>query len=61
MQAAQEILVNAMASDFFDDLRTKQQTGYLVQAMPINARNNLFQLFVVQSNTHDTERPSGPL
>lgn len=54
MEAAQQIISNAVESDFYADLRTKQQTGYLVHSLPLNLNDNLFQLFAVQSNTHDT-------
>jgi insulysin len=54
LEAAQKIIANAIESDFYAELRTKQQTGYLVHSLPLNLKNNLFQLFAVQSNTHDT-------
>lgn len=54
LEAAQTIIANAIESDFYAELRTKQQTGYLVHSVPLNLKDNLFQLFAVQSNTHDT-------
>lgn len=54
MEAAQKIIAKVIESDFYAELRTKQQTGYLVHSLPLNLKNNLFQLFAVQSNTHDT-------
>lgn len=52
-RAAQQILMQAMSSPFFSDLRTKQQTGYLVDSSDQEIEKHLFNLFVIQSNTHD--------
>jgi len=52
-RAAQQILMQAIASPFFSTLRTKQQTGYLVDSSSEEIENKLFNLFVIQSNTHD--------
>lgn len=37
---------------FFSTLRTKQQTGYLVQSIGQEIQKELFDLFAVQSNSH---------
>ncbi|HRD55977.1 MAG TPA: insulinase family protein, partial [Parachlamydiaceae bacterium] len=52
-RAAQQILMQAMSSPFFSTLRTKQQTGYLVDSTDQEIEKQLFNLFVIQSNTHD--------
>lgn len=53
LRAAQQILMTAMNEPFFSDLRTKQQTGYLVYSSGEEIERKLFNLFLVQSNTHD--------
>lgn len=52
-QAAYEILMQAMESPFFSTLRTKQQTGYIVGSKSEEMEKKLFNLFIIQSNTHD--------
>jgi len=52
-RAAQQILMQAIKEPFFHALRTRQQTGYLVQSFPEEIERKLFNFFVVQSNTHD--------
>lgn len=52
-KAAQQILMQGMKSAFFSTLRTKQQTGYIVTSRAEDLEQNLFNLFCVQSNTHD--------
>lgn len=52
-RAAQQILSQAMSSPFYAALRTKQQTGYIVQNDAEEIERHLFNLFAVQSNTHD--------
>lgn len=51
-RAAQEILSNALKDDFFNTLRTKQQTGYITTAWDVEIERQLLQFFAVQSNTH---------
>lgn len=51
-RAIQQILSSALKDDFFDTLRTKQQTGYIVSSWDIEAERNLLQTFVAQSITH---------
>ena len=52
-RGAQQILMQGMSDAFFAELRTKQQTGYLVFSAPLELEKRLFNLFLVQSNTHD--------
>jgi len=51
-RAAQEILSNALKDDFFNTLRTKQQTGYIASSWDTEIERQLLQFFAVQSNTH---------
>jgi insulysin len=51
-RAAQEILSNALKDDFFNTLRTKQQTGYIAQSWDVEVERQLLQFFAVQSITH---------
>jgi len=52
-RAAQQIVMKAIKQPFFEELRTKQQTGYIVDSIAQEVERKLFNLFVVQSNTHD--------
>lgn len=52
-RAAQQILMQAMGEAFYAELRTKQQTGYIVYTSPEDVEKHLFNFFAVQSNTHD--------
>lgn len=52
-RAAQQILMQALNEPFFADLRTKQQTGYIVVSSGEEFEKELFNIFGVQSNTHD--------
>jgi insulysin len=52
-RAAQQILMQAIYEPFFSTLRTKQQTGYIVYSTGQEEERKLFNLFAVQSNTHD--------
>lgn len=52
-RAAQQILMQAIKEPFFSALRTKQQTGYIVYSAGQEIERKLFDLFVVQSNSHD--------
>ncbi|MEX1013149.1 MAG: insulinase family protein [Waddliaceae bacterium] len=51
-KAAQKILMQAIKQPFFDTLRTKQQTAYIVFSEAQELSQNLFEFFAVQSNTH---------
>lgn len=52
-RGVQQILMQAIEDPFFAALRTKQQTGYLVYSFPEEVERKLFNIFAVQSNTHD--------
>lgn len=52
-RAVQQILMQAISEPFFAQLRTKQQTGYLVTSYGEEIERKLFNLFAVQSNTHE--------
>lgn len=52
-RAAQQILMQAMRAPFFETLRTKQQTGYIVTSRAEEFERHLFNVFAVQSNTHE--------
>ena len=54
-KAAHEILGSALRESFFNELRTKQKTGYIAKAEPTEIEEKLFQLFLVQSNSHHPE------
>ena len=45
--------MQAIKQPFFADLRTKQQTGYMVFSQPEELEQHLFNTFAVQSNTHE--------
>ena len=51
-KASQQILSSAMQETFFDTLRTKQQTAYLVQSWTSLVDEQLLQSFAVQSSSH---------
>lgn len=53
-RAVQQILSMALSTPFFNELRTKQQTGYVVQSWDGTAEQELFQYFAVESNSHDS-------
>ncbi|NNM44362.1 MAG: peptidase M16 [Chlamydiae bacterium] len=52
-RAAQQMLSTALHDDFFDTLRTKQQTAYIAQAWDQEVERELLQLFAVQSSSHE--------
>ena len=54
-RAAQEIGAVALKEAFFNELRSKQKTGYIAQSDAQEIRGRLFQFFVVQSNSHQPE------
>jgi insulysin len=51
-RAAQEILSAALEEAFFNELRSKQRTGYIAQSRGQETELRLFQSFFVQSNSH---------
>lgn len=52
-RAAQQVLMQAIKEPFFSTLRTKQQTGYIVLSKAKEVEQHLFDIFAVQSNTHE--------
>ncbi len=54
-RAAQEIGAAALREAFFNELRTKQKTGYLARADIGEIEGRLFQYFMVQSNSHQPD------
>jgi insulysin len=54
-RAVQQILSSALHDDFYETLRTKQQTGYIAQAWDVESERQLLQFFAVQSMTHQPE------
>lgn len=51
-KSSQEVLGAALRESFFNELRTKQKTGYIARAEPTEIEEKLFQQFYVQSNSH---------
>lgn len=51
-RAMQQILMQGMKESFFSELRTRQQTGYLVYSDSTEIERELFSIFAVQSNSH---------
>lgn len=52
MRNIQEILSQALSEAFFAELRTNQQTGYIVFEDALESQKHLFNFFAVQSTTH---------
>lgn len=52
-RAALQILAKGMQEPFFSELRTRQQTGYIVSSAEQEMERELFLFFLVQSNTYD--------
>jgi insulysin len=53
--ASSKILSTVLKEAFFSELRSKQQTGYLVHAKALEVKDHLLQYFIVQSTTHYPE------
>lgn len=51
--AAQQVVLQALDEPFFSQLRTQQQTGYIVSSMGMELERELFSFFFVQSNSHE--------
>lgn len=51
-KSVQQILDPILSEAFFHELRTKQKTGYLVDAYSTEFENHLYQYFLVQSNSY---------
>ncbi|MCP5505651.1 MAG: insulinase family protein [Chlamydiales bacterium] len=54
-KASQMVLGTALQEDFFDTLRTKQQTGYIAKSKSAEEDEQLYSLFLVQSTTHQPD------
>ena len=54
-RAVQEVLLPPLKEAFFNELRTKQKTGYIAFSDSIEMENRLYQFFLVQSNSHQPE------
>lgn len=54
-RSAQEVLSAILKEAFFNELRTKQKTGYIAQSDGTEIEERLFQYFLVQSNSHQPE------
>lgn len=53
--AAEKVLMQAIRQPFFATLRTRQQTGYIVFSTSEAIRNHQYNIFMVQSNSHQPE------
>ncbi|MFZ0564881.1 MAG: hypothetical protein WAM28_01645, partial [Chlamydiales bacterium] len=53
-RAAQDILAKGLEEPFFSELRTKQQTAYLVANSAEELERHLYSFFAIQSSSHDT-------
>lgn len=54
-KAAASVLGTALQEDFFDTLRTKQQTAYIAKVFAMEEEEQLYKLFMVQSSTHQPD------
>jgi len=52
-RAAQEILCKGLQEPFFSELRTRQQTAYLVTNWSKEMERELYAFFAIQSSSHD--------
>mmetsp|Transcript_24151 Transcript_24151/g.37094 ORF Transcript_24151/g.37094 Transcript_24151/m.37094 type:complete len:278 (-) Transcript_24151:15-848(-) len=55
LKMTNEVLMQFMSEPFFNDLRTKQQLGYVVFSRPLNTRDVLGTQFMVQSAKRSCE------
>ncbi len=53
-RAAQEILSTALSEAFFTELRANQKTGYVARSWLMEINRNLYQMFIVQSNSFES-------
>ncbi len=53
--ASQSIFASIIREAFFGELRTKQQTGYIVQSAATELHGRLLQFYIAQSTTHYPE------
>ena len=54
-KASHLVLGTGLQEDFFDTLRTKQQTAYFAKAGSQEEEEQLFNMFMVQSSTHQPD------
>ncbi|MCB1110210.1 MAG: insulinase family protein, partial [Chlamydiia bacterium] len=54
-KASHVVLGTGLQEDFFDTLRTKQQTGYVAKVATQEEEQQLYNLFMVQSSTHQPD------
>jgi len=52
-RASQEILSKSMEEPFFSELRTRQQTAYIVTNWAKELERELYSFFAIQSHSHD--------
>ncbi|NGX61116.1 MAG: Protease 3 [Chlamydiae bacterium] len=52
-RAAQEILTKGLEEPFYSELRTRQQTAYLVANWSQEMERHLYSFFAIQSSSHD--------
>ena len=57
--AAEKVLMQAIRQPFFATLRTRQQTGYIVHSTSEAIRDHQYNIFMVQSNSHQPEELLG--
>lgn len=53
-RAAQEILAKGLEEPFFSELRTRQQTAYIVANWAQELERRLYTFFAIQSSSHDS-------
>lgn len=53
-KAALDVLTTGLKEPFFSELRSKQQTGYVVHNWSQEVEKHLYSFFLTQSSTHDT-------
>jgi len=53
--ASAAVLAKGLSEDFFDTLRTKQQTAYIAKSLKMEEDGQLAQLFFVQSSSHQPD------
>lgn len=54
-KASHMVLGAALQEDFFDTLRTKQQTGYIAKSAAVEDEDQLYKMLFVQSTTHQPD------
>jgi insulysin len=54
-KAIQLVLNTVLSENFFNTLRSQQQTGYITASWPREVEKELMQFFLVQSSTHQPE------